>query len=312
MRIGLALTLTFSLLLAGVVWYQKTAAICPAPLSYRIGAIDPKFGIDEAGVKKTLRDVEAVWESQTGRELFYYSEKGALEVSFVYDERQANSTAVIEEKKSLDEQQADIDALKEKLAILQKDYDEAAAAYTTARQEYESELQAYNQEVQRYNDSNGAPPAVFATLEATRIRLDREMTRLNATGENLSAQAATINELGEKANQLVLRYNEEATRFNFEHDHPEEFTQGDYQDGQIRIYEFSDQAELITVLVHEFGHALGIAHVEGEDSIMYYLLENPRVSPVLSKEDTTAFLAVCGTGDEFPHVVRRMVRSLLP
>ncbi len=312
MRTGLVTTLVLSLLLGGGTWYQKTADICPVPLSYRIGTIDPQFGIDEAAVKKTLAEAEAVWETQVGRELFTYDENGSLIVEFIYDERQATSNSARSEKEILDERQAEIDALKNKIAELQRDYDEKEAAHKREAAAYEVKLNQYNEEVRRYNDMGGAPADVFASLEATRRALDADVVELNQKTETLQTLAATINELGATVNELVTKYNADVEQFNREHDHPEEFTQGDYQDGRIRIYEFSDQAELITVLVHEFGHALGLSHVEGKDSIMYYLLENPSVSPVLSSEDKAAFLAVCGTGDELPHTVRRVVRSLLP
>ena len=35
-------------------WYIRTATICPVPISYRLGAVDERFRIEAAEVKKVL------------------------------------------------------------------------------------------------------------------------------------------------------------------------------------------------------------------------------------------------------------------
>jgi hypothetical protein len=48
----------------------------------------------------------------------------------------------------------------------------------------------------------------------------------------------------------------------------EAYTQGDYTGNSINIYNFDDRDELVTLLAHEFGHALEVPDNQDPDSIM--------------------------------------------
>ena len=77
------------------------------------------------------------------------------------------------------------------------------------------------------------------------------------------------------------------------------------------MYKFSNDAEVVTVLAHEFGHALGLGHVEGPSSLMYYLLDEVTTVPELSEDDRAAYQAVCGDAESFAQWVRRQIRQLI-
>ena len=50
------------------------------------------------------------------------------------------------------------------------------------------------------------------------------------------------------------------------------------------------------VVLHELGHAISIAHVENQESVMYYLLGGQTGELVPTPEDLAAFEQVCGEG----------------
>jgi hypothetical protein len=62
---------------------------------------------------------------------------------------------------------------------------------------------------------------------------------------------------------------------------------------RIYIYGFKTKADLLITLAHEFGHALGLEHVSGGDSIMSPSSDSTNL--VLSPEDITELKRVCGT-----------------
>lgn len=312
MRFPFLVVLVLTFAGAGTFWYKSTAAICPAPLTYRVGEIDSHFNLDTEAAKKHLAKAEAVWEESAGRELFIYDEKATFVVDFIFDERQAEADIEVTEQNALDAKKIENDSLVDTIENLQKEYDALGDSYKKRVSTYEAKLNAHNDKVNSYNDQGGAPTEVFAELERERSNLNAESAELSKKADELTGLANKINELSERGNELVGQYNEEVVEYNKKFGYAREFTQGDYQGERINVYKFSDDAELLAVLTHEFGHALGLEHVEGESSVMYYLLKNTTDAPTLSKEDKDAFVAQCGSGEEWPHRIRAIIRTLLP
>jgi uncharacterized phage infection (PIP) family protein YhgE len=311
MRSTYFIALLATILLAITAWYQSSAAQCPIPIAYRLGTVDPAFGITKEQALSYAREAEALWEDTVNRELFVYDEAAALPIEFRYDIRQASADSETAQRAALDAQKEQSEAIDASITELQTKYDQLSAAYETRVATYEAKLRAYNEEVNTHNDRGGAPPEVFERLEKERVALSRESTGLTQVSTELRELADKINALAEQGNQLVQRYNEGVVRYNEEFGFAREFTQGDYQGDQINIYKFSSDAEVVTVLAHEFGHALGIGHVEGNSSLMYYLLENTDELPTLSADDLASYTAVCGESESAEQKIRRMIRETL-
>jgi hypothetical protein len=311
MRFSYLLALTLTLAGAVTFWYQRTEAICPALLGYRVGTIDSHFTLSKEEAIAQLASAESLWEASVGRDLFYYDENADLAVEFIFDERQATADSELNQKQTLDAQKAENDVVFEKINDLQKEYEERSRDYQGKVSAYEGRLSAYNDKVSKYNDQGGAPAEVFDELEKEKNDLADEASELNVIANQLNEMANKINELGDQGNKLVEAYNREVQVYNDEFGYSREFTQGDFQGDRINVYKFSNNAELQKVLVHELGHALGIDHVEGESSVMYYLLGDTNTTPSLSREDKDAFVSVCGTGDEWQHKTRRLIRNFL-
>jgi predicted Zn-dependent protease len=60
---------------------------------------------------------------------------------------------------------------------------------------------------------------------------------------------------------------------------------------KINIYEFESRSQLIRILSHELGHAIGLGHNENAESIMYYLNKGTGLSP--TAEDIRDLKAYC-------------------
>lgn len=303
--------LLMTLAVAGTYWYKSTASICPAPLSYRIGSIDSSFGLSPEEALIHIKNAEALWEEETNRDLFVYDETADFTFEFIFDERQQEANYEASLREDLDAQRSKNDEVLKTVESLRADFQSLSAAYKTRSADYEARLSEYNSEVNKYNDRGGAPADVFERLADERTALNKESAALSRTADELNALAEKINELGEKGNMLVDSYNREVNQYNSKFGFSQEFTQGDYQGNHIRIYKFSSDTELETVLAHEFGHALGVGHVEGESSLMYYLLEDTDEPPILSPDDLIAYYAVCGTEETIEQTMRRIIREFL-
>jgi len=311
MRFHFILALVLTLTIGSTYWYESTKHICPIPIGYRLGVIDSSFSITREEASEAIAQAVAVWEDSVGRELFVQDDQADLAVSFVFDDRQALADAQVNDQARLDEVSRQNDAIRDTIADLQVTYETMQEAFETRRAAYDASLETYDTAVRQANDRGGATPAEFADLEETRVNLQTESQTLRASANELSNVAAQLNDLSAEGNRIVRAYNVQVEAFNAEYGTGDQFTQGDFTGDAIHIYKFSNQTELVTVLAHEFGHALGVGHVEGSGSLMYFLLEDDdTVLPTLSQTDKEAYNNTCQI-DSWDFKLRSIIRSII-
>lgn len=306
MRGGFSVTLIVVLLFAGGYFYNFAQAVCAIPLKYRVGELDERFDLTLDEAKVAIAAATEVWEEATGKNLFTYDENADFTINFAYDERQALVEEEVTFTNQLESAKDINDALTATYDSLVADYNALKATYENKVVAYEQHFKNYNQTVDSYNESGGAPPEVFDELEAEKAALEAERRELNSLSSQLNALVMEINSIGEKGNSLIEDYNEDVGDFNNRFGQSREFTQGDYRGDHINIYTFKDQWELETVLAHELGHALSLDHVEGEESIMHYLMGDQPLTPSLSSPDLMEFNRVCGEMSIWDKIVYRL------
>jgi len=309
MRIRFFIPLAATIALGITYWYQTTAAICPVPIHYRIGEVNESFELTHEQVLDYVQKAEFVWEDAVKRDLFVYDENADFTIDFVYDERQEQANEEQTQRQQLDAKLTENERILKIVEELQTEYQKLSDTYKTRLADYEDRLNKYNAEVGKYNDRGGAPADVFAELETERVSLESEERELSRLTDDLNDFVTKINELSDRGNDLINTYNREVNQYNKEFGFRGEFTQGDYHDGQIRIYTFSEENELLQVLAHEFGHALGLGHIDDEASLMYYLLQDVSQPPALSSDDLTSYYTTCGAEETFEQRVRRVIRN---
>ncbi len=300
----------FAVVFATSNWYVNTASVCPTPITYSVGNLDPRFPISDDEIKAVATKAEAVWETASLRDLFVYDEQSDFTINLIYDERQQRTVTEEEWRIRLDEMQKEHQALITQIEGLGVRYQSDVASYDNKREEYEAKLVAYNAQVEKYNKAGGAPPDVFSALQEEAENLNKMQREMLELEKKLNQQVDIVNKLGEEGNAKIAVYNSEVVEYNEVFGALETFTQGDYERERINIYKFSSIDELTRVIIHEFGHALGVGHVEGEDSVMYYLMTE-KSSSVLSAEDISALTAICGSTDTAQAKLRQLIRKLL-
>lgn len=312
MRLSFLVALISALGFGVAYWYVNTASICPTPILYRLGEVDERFGVTNSEARQVLADAERVWEEAIGRDLFAYSEETDFTVNFMYDERQKEASTEETWRIALDAKEKKVETLFAEIEQMRAQYEIQRTEYESNRSRYESALASYNNEVENINATGGATQAQYDVLSSQKNTLTIELQSLLALEQALNQASEEINKHGEVANSLVESYNAEVVRYNGVYgERNETFTQGDYERTRINVYTFSTTAELAKVLAHEFGHALGIGHVEGGESLMYYLMADQPDELRLSAEDQQAFITVCGDGTDLASTLRRAIRTAL-
>lgn len=284
---------------ARVFAYQVMGRIAPCTLAipYRISTIDPRFGIAEEKIRSMLADAEKVWEDALpGVDLFVYSEKPVLEISFVYDDRQATTEKLNELGLTINSSLESYNDLKDAYEAERSKYAALKIAFERQKAAYDAAADTYESEVKKWNAQGGAPRSVHATLETERRRLESAQAELERARNALNASAGDVNTLASRLNKLARELNIDAVTFNSEVSTQDEFEEAVYESTPgkltITVYEYDDLTRLQRVLTHEFGHALGIGHVPDEEAIMFSL--NQGRSLKLAAQDIAALRAVCG------------------
>ncbi len=311
MRQLLFVTLFFAVIFGTSYWYTSSSFVCPVPIKYKLGDIDERFNLSKEDAREVLSKAEAVWEKEANRELFSYDEEATFLVSFIYDERQQMASTEEVWRMNLDAQEkAGTDAL-EKAEGIRKEYEKLQSQYQKQLSAYEERLNDYNSKVESYNDQGGAPEDVFKKLQDEQNYLASAMKKLVDAENDLNSLVDKINNLGEEGREKIEEYNNSVHKYNEVFGNLDTFTQGDFQRQKINIYKFSDTHELTRVITHEFGHSLGIAHVEDKDAVMHYLMKEKSDKLELSAQDKEALLVSCGDGTGLSEEVRSIIRKLL-
>ncbi|MEI9966576.1 MAG: matrixin family metalloprotease [Candidatus Moraniibacteriota bacterium] len=289
------------LLLAGgfAVFFLSSQVPCKRVIEYALGDVDPRFGIAQGVLKGVVQDAEMPWEQAAGRELFRFRPEAPLKVNFLFDERQQATLeyAALEAKHSQTAQKQE--AIGAAYDTLKQSFETKRVAFEQKAATYEADLAAYEKAVQAANNRGGASSEEYAQLSRDRETLQARAKSLNAEQKELNVLVDGINAKAKEEGRVVADLNHDIRAYQDRYGAGEEFDQGEYVGNAINIYEFRNTDELGLVLAHEFGHALGLDHVENPASVMYYLMKDQSQHPVrLTNEDQAALTAFCGT-DQF-------------
>lgn len=250
--------------------------ICSEPIEFSIGTIDPRFGLSSADFIKKIEQAGGVWGKAMDKKLFQYNEAGSLKINLIYDSRQQVTDELKKQDIAIDDDKAVYDNLKVKYDALVFSYDKQKVVYDKSVADFQNKQQLYNEQVNYFNNKGGAPTKDYTSLnkekevlEKLAASINNMKDKLNSLSKELNLYAQMLNTLAQKLNIKVSTYN------NIGASNGDEFSEGEYildQSGQyINIYQFENNVQLLRILTHELGHALGLEHVTDSKAIMYYL-----------------------------------------
>lgn len=281
-RLGLLLVV----LLLSLFAFEYHRRACRAPITYRIGSVDERFGMSRESFANVVDRAAGRWRAATQRELFKVADAGGMEINLVYDHRQA----AIDRMKALGLR---VGRSRGECEILLTQFQSMKVAYEAKGQELLTEAQSYHDDVKAFNATVARPlePQEIAQIQAQKRHLDNWQQNLeikqmehHERGQELKALADLVNEMAEVHNLQVRDYQTTGDALGAE------FSQGLYrfQKGResIHIYHFETEDSLERVLVHELGHALGIEHLPNSKAVMHRLMTTD--DPTLNSDDIQA------------------------
>lgn len=267
---------------------------CDSPLEYSVGRFDSRFGVSESDFKSSIVEAEAVWEDALGRDFFKYKPNADFKINLIYDERQLATMQKQKTESGLSAAENILDNLDRQFDLARRNYEKDKTLYESATALFETRKEQYEALVNEWNRRGGAPPDVYNDLQAQAKVLNLEATNLNQAAVSLNAEAEELNIVLEKRNQAARAYNQVARSYNQAYGSGLEFNQAEYNGGDINIYQFGNENDLLLALTHELGHALGMEHVEQAGSVMYYITGSDYAEEVsLSEADLEELKRVC-------------------
>lgn len=307
MRTSLAANLILIALIAGAAYYYRSevkvfaiqavhqVAPCRTPVTYAIGSIDPRFGISTTTLERSLSAAEATWETAAGKPLFEaVPADGLVTVRLVYDARQATAQKLRELGLSVQDNAETYERVKTRYDAEYGAYAQKKQAFEATYAAYSARAAAYEAEVSQWNARGGAPEEAYQRLQAEKVRLDRDAAQIrqleraaNDAADSVNALAQELNRLADVLNLAVDHYNTVGGKGEFEE---AVFVSSPGRE-EIIVYEYDSIARLTRVLAHEFGHSLGLEHVDDERAIMYRL--NQSANETLTDADMQELARVC-------------------
>ncbi|NNP69283.1 matrixin family metalloprotease [Acinetobacter sp. Ac_5812] len=250
---------------------DRIASPLDTRLRYRIAEVDPRFKLSIEQVKTISQQATQIWKDGTGQDYFVYDPNAQLAIHLIYDERQMESEQRREHLSQLELNQQHWVEKKRQLDQIEQEILHSKQLLDLKQQQLNQQIQHYNQEQQnaRQHPSSFANPEYFQQrqrdLEQNVQTLQQEIAQYNQRIMQLNQQVDELNALDQQLNASVSQYKQ---RFK-----PHLFHKGLFNGKQILIYEFESADDLRLTIAHEFGHALGLAHAEDAQALMYPIMK---------------------------------------
>jgi len=287
---------------AGVEAFSKTPP-CSQPLRYTIGSIDPRFSITKPELEEAVETAVNVWNSGSETVLLAKREGDALQgdiiVQLVYDERQERTDLEIRFRERIRSQQIRLDRQQLQHEAKRESFDRQSSEYKEFAGRTSERLEDLNKWVTEKNENGGFIGSDLEEFTRRKNDVEEAQESVLQKQQELDRLARSINNEMDELNEKFDAHNKLIDQYNDEFAGDLRFAKATYQKtsdgGVVTVNQFINEKELVLILAHELGHALGISHLRQPESIMYSQMGKQQLNPSiqLTQSDMQAAEQLC-------------------
>ncbi len=298
----------FALMLSG--WgapvHPAAEVPCSTPLAWRIGDVPATAELDKSRFRDKVIAAAERWNEAAGRSLLIHDEERGFPVHLSVDERQEEARELNEKYMRLADKRAELEDKSNRLEDERERQEALRAAHSADVAEYNRAMAAWNARVEAADGRLSRSERRELEAEQERLQAEREALgdreeALEQAAQDFSDQLDAYNQLATRSNALLMRINDripgaptdageynETIRFGADNQ-PQEISR------DIRVNFYYNKTHLEVTLTHEFGHALGLEHVDVTNAVMFpsYTARADADSVRLHEADIEALRELC-------------------
>jgi len=277
----------------------KSSKTCAKPKKYYLAEIDPRFGLTLAEAKGIVDTAAAHWEKAGSLDLFTETVDSGLPIRFVFDSRQAKTQSAQEFSDQLESIAQTYESLSLAYDTSLQNYDSRLSGYKNLVSAFEVERAIYQEAISAWNNGPRTNKNTYQELGQMKNSLDNDWLAIEEFEKNLRLLLASVENTRVALNEFVALYNDQISLYNDTYVANEPFEAGEYvhsglNRSEILIYQFNSRSHLELVLTHEFGHSLGIGHLDNPAAVMNAMSFEQSIGEiVLTKDDVDALREAC-------------------